>query len=63
MAMPRKDQPAALKRRIERLEGQLAAEKAAHDRTLAGLRETVYELVDLRLRQQRAMAALSGEDE
>lgn len=56
----RTNQPAALRRRAERAEAMLAAEAAAHDKTRAICREIMYELVDLKLRQARACAAMQG---
>ncbi len=58
----RKTQPAALRRRIETLEALLEAEKAAHARTFDGYRTTLWELVELKQRHQRAMAAMNGEE-
>ncbi len=60
---PRKDSPAALRRRVEKLEALLQAEKDAHAKTWAVHRDQLYELVDLRMRIERAQKALQGEDE
>ena len=57
----RKDQPAALKRRIAVLEGQLEAERRINEHNSMAIREALYELVDLRMRHQAALAALRGE--
>ena len=56
----RTNQLAVLRRRAERAEAQLAAEAAAHDKTREVYREIMYELVDLRLRHERACAAMQG---
>lgn len=61
--MTRQESAAALKRRIEKLEALLEAEKTAHARVFAVYREQLWELVDLKLRNERAMQALSGQDE
>lgn len=57
----RKEQPAQLKRRILVLEGQLAAEREAAHRIWQGYRDALYELTELRIRQQAAEKALKGE--
>lgn len=57
------NQPATLRKKIERLEAQLAAEKQAHNKTFQVYREQLYEVVDLRLRVERATKALQGVDE
>lgn len=57
----RSQQPAALRRRIQALELHLDAERQAHAKTFANYRENLYELVELRLRNERAQAALQGE--
>lgn len=62
MTTDRKQQPAALRRRIETLEALLEAEKAAHARTFDNFRTTLWELVDLKQRHKRAMAEMNGEE-
>lgn len=57
----RSNQPAVLRRKIERLEALLAAEKEAHTKTFDHYRNTLYELVELRVRHKRAVAAMQGE--
>lgn len=57
----RKQQPAAMRRRIETLEALLAAEKDAHARTFDNFRTTLWELVELKQRHQRAMAEMNGD--
>jgi hypothetical protein len=57
----RKNQPAALRRRIELLEGLLEAEKAAHARTVDNFRTALWELVELKQRHRRALAEMNGE--
>ena len=57
----RKQQPAQLKRRIATLEGQLAAEKEACQKAWDGYRQTLYELVEVRLRLEAVEKALRGE--
>ncbi len=59
----RKSQPAYLRRRIETLEALLAAEKEAHAKTFDGYRTNLWELVELKQRHRRAMAAMNGENE
>lgn len=61
MAADRSQQPAVLRRKIERLEAQLAAEKEASARLYAIYREQMYELVEIRSRIQEAEKALRGE--
>lgn len=59
----RKNQPAALRRRIELLEDMLDAEKEAHARTFDNYRKGLWELVELKQRHRIAMAELAGETE
>lgn len=61
MTADRSQQPAVLRRQIERLEAQLAAEKEAHSRAISVYREQATELVELRMRIQDAEKALRGE--
>lgn len=61
MTVDRSKQPAILQRRIRQLEAHLQAEKDAHAKTFAIYRDTLHELVDLKLRQQEASDALEGE--
>ena len=51
-----------MRRRIETLEALLAAEKDAHARTFGHYREVLWELVELKQRHRRAMAAMNGEE-
>lgn len=57
------NQPAALRRKIERLEALLDAEREAHAKTFDAYRKTLYDAVDRKLKVERAMGALNGEDE
>ncbi len=61
MTADRSQQPAILRRKIERLEAQLAAEKESSARLYAIYREQMYEMVELRSRIQDAEKALRGE--
>lgn len=58
----RSQQPAVLRRRIQALELHLDAERQAHAKTFAAYRDCLHELVELRLRKERAEAALRGEE-
>ena len=58
----RKNQPAAMRRRIETLEALLAAEKDAHARTFGHYREVLWELVELKQRHRRAIENLTGDE-
>lgn len=55
----RKDQPAALKRRIERLEALLAAETQRADKAWDAYRDSLHECVDLKLRLDRIRAEVN----
>lgn len=57
----RSEQPAALKRRIERLEALLAAETQRADKSWQCYRDTLHEYVDLKLRLERIKAEVNGE--
>ena len=57
----RKEQPAQLKRRITRLEGQLSAEKEACSKAWDAYRHTLYELVEVQQRLEAVEKALRGE--
>jgi hypothetical protein len=56
----RKDQPAALKRRIAILEERLAEEMRMHDKMRNAWRDAVFERAHLRDRLDAALAALQG---
>lgn len=56
-------QPAVLLRRIAKLEALLEAERAMREKSEQVAREQIYELVDMRIRIERAEAALRGDDE
>ena len=58
----RSNQPAVLRRRVELLEALLAAEKEAHAKTFGIYRANLYELVELKLRHERAVKAMAGEE-
>jgi hypothetical protein len=53
---------AVLKRRIAFLEAQLAAREASLEKTFDVYRETLSELVEIKMRNEAALAALSGHD-
>lgn len=57
----RSEQPAALKRRIERLEAMLAAETGRADLAWQVYRETLRECVELKLRLERIRAEVNDE--
>jgi hypothetical protein len=57
----RSEQPAALKRRIERLEALLATETERADKAWQAYRDTLHECVDLKLRLDRIQAEVNGE--
>lgn len=61
MAADRSQQPAVLRRKIERLEAQLAAEQKAHTEAIHVYRVQAIELIELRMRIQDAEKALRGE--
>jgi hypothetical protein len=65
MSRPARAEPKTLAqalRQIERLQAQLAEKEAFIQRVRDGERERVYEVVDLRMRNQQAAAILAGED-
>ena len=53
---------APLKRRVALLEALLEAEKGAHSRTFIFYREALNDVVELKLRNKAALAALQDED-
>jgi|GEM_PF-4019110 len=57
----RSQQPAALKRRIAVLEGQLAVERERSDKAFEGYRAALYELVEIKLRLEDVARAVNGE--
>jgi hypothetical protein len=57
----RSQQPAALKRRIAVLEGQLAAEQERSEKAWSGYRAALYELVEVKLRIDAVVRAANGE--
>jgi hypothetical protein len=57
----RSQQPAALKRRIAVLEGQLAAEQERSEKAWSGYRTALYELVEVKLRIDAVVRAANGE--
>jgi hypothetical protein len=57
----RSQQPAALKRRIALLEGQLAAEQERSEKAWSGYRDALYELVEVKLRIDAVVRAANGE--
>ena len=59
----RSQQPAALKRRIALLEGQLAAEQERSEKAWSGYRAAMYELVEIKLRMEAVVRAVNGETE
>ena len=63
MSTGKRLQPAVLLKKIERLEALLDAEKTQHKKTFDHMRELLYEVVDVKLKNERAVKALSGEDE
>ena len=59
----RQNQPAVLRRKVERLEALLAAEKHRGDKCWAAYRELMYENVDMKLKLDRIAAAVNGGEE
>jgi len=59
----RSQQPAALKRRIAVLEGQLAAEQERSEKAWSGYRAAMYGLVEIKLRMEAVVRAVNGETE
>ena len=57
----RSQQPAALKRRIAVLEGQLAAEQERSEKAWSGYRAALYELAEIKLRMEAVVRAVNGE--
>jgi hypothetical protein len=57
----RSQQPAALKRRIAMLEGQLKAEQERSEKTWAGYRAALYDMVEIKVRLDAVVRALHGE--
>jgi hypothetical protein len=58
----RKEQPAALKRRIERLESLLEAERQRADRAWDAYRRELYDAVDAKLKLERIERVLRGDE-
>jgi hypothetical protein len=58
----RQDQPAALRRRIAKLEALLEAEQERSRKAWDGYRDALYECVELRLRLDAAKQALEGDE-
>ena len=54
----RKDQPAQLKRKIERLEALLKAEQERAQKAFDAYRSALYELVEVKQKLERVRAAL-----
>jgi hypothetical protein len=57
----RSQQPAALKRRIAVLEGQLAAEQERSNKAFEVYRVMLYELVEVKQRLEAVARAVNGE--
>ena len=57
----RKDQPAQLKRQIERLERQLEAERQRAEKAWAGYRAALYENVEVKMKLETIERVLRGE--
>ena len=57
---PKKRSSAAIARRVERLEAENAALRAALERAQSAYRSVLLECVDYRLRCQRALRELTG---
>jgi hypothetical protein len=56
----RSQQPAALKRRIAVLEGQLKAEQERSEKAWAGYRAALYEMVEIKVRMEAVVRAVNG---
>lgn len=56
----RQNQPAVLRRKVERLEALLAAERERAEKAFEMYRETLYENVDMKLKLDRIAAAVNG---
>ena len=54
----RQNQQAVLRRKVERLEALLAAEKEAHAKTFDHYRENLYRLVDAEMKLERIQETL-----
>lgn len=54
----RHNQPASLRRKVERLEALLEAEKEAHAKTFDHYRENIYRLVDAEMKLKRIQEEL-----
>lgn len=59
----RQNQPAVLRRKVERLEALLAAERESSAKVFAMYRETLCENVDMKLKLDRIAAAVNGGEE
>ena len=57
----RKEQPAQLKRRIQQLEGRLAAEQLRAEKSWDAYRSAMYELVEVKIKLGAVEKALRGE--
>jgi hypothetical protein len=57
------NQPAVLRRKVERLEALLAAEKETCVNLFAMYREVLYENVDMKIKLDRIAAAVNGGEE
>lgn len=57
----RKDQPAALKRKVERLERLLAAERELRRKAYAVYSDQLAQIVDLKMRLEAVSRAVHGE--
>lgn len=60
---PRANQPAQLRRRADRAEALLEAERRDHEKTFAAWRDAAWELVIVKGKLQRVLAILNGKDE
>ena len=58
---PKKRSSASIARRVERLEAENAALRHALERAQAAYRSVLLEMVDYRLRCQRALRELNGD--
>lgn len=59
----RQNQPAVLRRKVERLEALLAAERESAGKVFAMYRELLIENVDMKLKLDRIAAAVNGGEE
>ncbi len=56
-------QPAVLRRKVERLEALLEAEKTAHAKTFEHYRETLWELVEVKQHLKRIQGAVENKEQ